>query len=323
MERMTIEQAAEWLRKRDNFLILTHIRPDGDTVGCAAALCEGLRALGKTAYALQNPDLTADFTSYLPPCYAPDGFEPDFVVSVDVASLGLLPKNAAPYRERIDLAIDHHPSNEGFSRDGLCLYSECAATGEIIFQILSRFGDTVITPACATALYCAVATDTGCFVYDNTTAQTHEIAALLMKSGADYKTVNKRHFRTKSRARIALESAVLSSIEYRDEGRIAVVTLTQAFLRSINATEDDLDSIASLSGTIEGVDCALTVRELADGQSKISLRTGARVNATNVCRQLGGGGHAQAAGATLSCPLDEAKRRALDAIAKVTEGGAS
>ena len=175
-----------------------------------------------------------------------------------------------------------------------------------------------MTPQIATALYCAVSTDTGCFVYNNTTANTHRVAAALIEAGCDVQGVNKRHFRTKSQARIALESAILSAVEYHDSGRIAVVTVPQALLRSVGAGADDAEEIASMAGVIEGVDCALTIRELAGGESKISLRTGARINATEACRLLGGGGHAQAAGATLNCSLEEAKRRALEAIAQVS-----
>ena len=311
---MTIEETAGWLQTHDRFLILTHVRPDGDTVGCAAALCGALRQIGKTAYVLANPELTATCADYVTCYHAPEDYIPECIVSTDVASLGLLPENAAPYRKHIDLAIDHHPSSEGFAK-AACLQSDKAAAGEIIYALVCALG--VMTPQVATALYCAVSTDTGCFVYNNTTANTHRVAAALIEAGCDVQGVNKRHFRTKSQARIALESAILSAVEYHDSGRIAVVTVPQALLRSVGAGADDAEEIASMAGVIEGVDCALTIRELAGGESKISLRTGARINATEACRLLGGGGHAQAAGATLNCSLEEAKRRALEAIAQV------
>lgn len=312
---MTPMETAALLRERDRFLILTHVRPDGDTVGCAAALCGALQNLGKTAYVLPNPELTATCADYITPFHAPDGYVPDYVVSTDVASLGLLPENAKCYAQRIDLAIDHHPSYEGFAKGGSCVQSDKAAAGEIVYEIVRALGP--VTPEIATALYCAVSTDTGCFVYNNTTANTHRVAAELIEAGCDVQGVNKRHFRTKSRTRIALESAIMSSVEFYDNGRIAVVMVPQSLLRSVGATADDAEEIASMAGVIEGVDCALTVRELANGQSKISLRTGARVNATQVCKLLGGGGHAQAAGASMDCPLEEAKQRALRAIAEV------
>lgn len=312
---MTTTETAALLRSHDRFLILTHVRPDGDTIGCAAALCAALQNLGKTAYVLENPELTATCAAYVTPYHAPANYVPDYVITTDVASLGLLPDNARPYQHRINLAIDHHPSYEGFATDGSCVRSECAAAGEIVYEIMRELGE--ITPVMATALYCALSTDTGCFVYNNTTANTHRVAAELIDAGCDVQGVNKRHFRTKSRVRIALESAIMSAVEFYDHDRIAVVTVPQALLQQLGATPDDAEEIASMAGVIEGVDCALTVRELASGESKISLRTGSRVNATEVCRMLGGGGHAQAAGATMDCPLAEAKQRALDAIARV------
>ena len=264
---------------------------------------------------LENPELTATCAAYVTPYHAPANYVPDYVITTDVASLGLLPDNARPYQHRINLAIDHHPSYEGFATDGSCVRSECAAAGEIVYEIVRELGE--ITPVMATALYCALSTDTGCFVYNNTTANTHRVAAELIDAGCDVQGVNKRHFRTKSRVRIALESAIMSAVEFYDHDRIAVVTVPQALLQQLGATPDDAVEFASMAGVFEGVDCALTVRELASGESKISLRTGSRVNATEVCRMLGGGGHAQAAGATMDCPLAEAKQRALDAIARV------
>ena len=104
---MDCREAAEFLRTHDNYLILIHKRPDGDTTGCAAGLCRALRALGKTAHVLPSPDATTLYAGYLDGLTAPEGFAPDTVVSVDVAALGLLPPNAEPYKNRVDLAIDH------------------------------------------------------------------------------------------------------------------------------------------------------------------------------------------------------------------------
>ncbi len=117
---LNVTQAAALLRTFDNVLILTHLRPDGDTVGSAAGLCAGLRALGKTAYLLPNPELTDTTAPYFRPYAAPEDFRPEKVVSTDIAALSLFPENAKPSRGRVDLAIDHHPSFEGFGREN-CL----------------------------------------------------------------------------------------------------------------------------------------------------------------------------------------------------------
>ena len=177
MSRLTPQAAAALLRDQDNLLILTHRRPDGDTVGCAIALCKALRQLGKTAYVLPNPDATALFDPYWGDVLAPADFQPERVVSTDIAAAALFPENAKPYAERVDLAIDHHPSFEGFGRENYVRPS-AAATGEIIYDILAELGP--ITAEMALPLYVAVSTDCGCFAYNNTTAHTHAVAAALL-----------------------------------------------------------------------------------------------------------------------------------------------
>ena len=310
---LTVSETAALLRSFDNVLILTHVRPDGDTVGCAAALCAGLRALGKTAYLLPNPELTDTTAPYFRPYQAPADFLPDKVVSTDIATLGLLPENAKPYAGRIDLAIDHHPSFEHFGAANI-VRPEAAACGELMYSILAHLGP--ITAEMALPLYVAVSTDTGCFAYGNTTANTHAVAAALMSTGIDYHTVNKVFFRTKSRKRMQLEGAMLSTAEFYDRDRVAVLSVPISLMEKVGATESDAEDLSALGGQIEGVDCAITKRELRPDGWKMSVRTGARINATQMCGLLGGGGHAAAAGCTVEAPWAEAKRQILAAAAQ-------
>lgn len=313
MTMLTVAQAAELLRTFDNVLILTHVRPDGDTVGCAAALCAGLRRLGKTAYLLPNPELTDSSAPYFLPYAAPEGFLPDKVVSTDIAAAGLFPENAKPYLSRVDLAIDHHPSFEGFGTANI-VRSEAAACGELLYDILARLGP--ITQEIALPLYVAVSTDTGCFAYANTTAHTHAVAAALMNTGIDYQTVNKVFFRTKSRKRMQLEAAMMNDCLFYDRDRVAVLSVPQSLMERLGATDSDAEDLSALGPQIQGVDCAVTLRQLGPEVWKVSLRTGQRINATDVCRELGGGGHAAAAGCTIDAPWDEARRKILEAIAR-------
>lgn len=313
MTMLTVAQAAELLRTFDNVLILTHVRPDGDTVGCAAALCAGLRRLGKTAYLLPNPELTDSSAPYFLPYAAPEGFLPDKVVSTDIAAAGLFPENAKPYLSRVDLAIDHHPSFEGFGTANI-VRSEAAACGELLYDILARLGP--ITQEIALPLYVAVSTDTGCFAYANTTAHTHAVAAALMNTGIDYQTVNKVFFRTKSRKRMQLEAAMMNDCLFYDRDRVAVLSVPQSLMERLGATDSDAEDLSALGPQIQGVDCAVTLRQLGPEVWKVSLRTGQRINATDVCRELGGGGHAAAAGCTINAPWDEARRKILEAIAR-------
>ena len=312
---LTVQETASYLRTLDNVLLLTHVRPDGDTVGSAAALCRALRDLGKAAYLLPNPEITATYEPYAAPYWAPEGFAPAHVVSVDIAALNLLPDNAAAYAGRIDLAIDHHGSH-GFFAARTCLDADAAACGEIVHDIIRLL--TPVTPDIAMPLYVAVATDTGCFVYTNTTARTHRIAAALLDTGIDVGPVNKALFRTKSKTRLAMESRMAADMTLFDHDRVVVMTIPLSLRQELHATEADIEELSSLAALVEGTDCGVTLRELRPGVVKISLRTGPRVDASAVCRKLGGGGHRAAAGATVDGTMDEARDAVLRAYQEVT-----
>ena len=242
MSTLTYEQAAQRLLEGDGYLILTHVRPDGDTVGCAAALCTALREQGKEAYVLPNPELTAIFAPYLEGMLAPEGYQPKKVVSVDMAARGLFPENARCYLERVDLAIDHHPSQEFFARE-TCLEADSAACGEIVYDILRQL--TPLTPEMALPLYVAISTDTGCFVYSNTTPRSHRIAAQLMDCGIDVAPVNKALFRTKSAVRLAMEARMVADMERFDAGRVVVMQIPLSLRQELHATDADIEELSA------------------------------------------------------------------------------
>lgn len=314
------KQAAALLGGWDNLLILTHRRPDGDTIGCAVGLCALLRQLGKTAWLLPNPDATALFTPYLEGYLAPSGFPYDKVVAVDVATPDLLTDEGRAIADRrgVDLCIDHHPSNTGYARAS-CVEADKAACGEIVYKLVLELGtlDTEI----AKMLYVAISTDTGCFVYANVTANTHAVAAALMEQDIPYKEINKRHFRTKSRKRMKLETILLQGLEELEGGKVVIGALSLADMARVDASEVDAEDIAAVLGQIEGVKASVTIRELKGGECKLSLRTdSAYLDACAVCAELGGGGHNAAAGATVKGDVPAARAAIAGAIGKVLHG---
>lgn len=316
---MTVQETASLLQSLDQVLILTHKRPDGDTIGCAAALCLGLRQLGKTAWVLPNEDAHGLFDPYFQGVLAPADFQPQVAVSVDVASHGMLPESAAPWKDNILLCIDHHGSNEGYAQHTL-VDPAAAACGEIITKVLTQLGVTITAPI-ALLLYMAIATDTGCFVYSNTTPETHRIAANLMETGFDAQWVNKRHFRVKSLKRMQIESRLVRDMDLEQNGSLVFAYVTLDMIRELQATEEDLEDISSFIGLLEGVDNAVTVRQLKPEECKISLRTdGKSLNASLVCARFGGGGHPAAAGCTIHGTPAQAKAAMLDAIEQVQHG---
>ena len=315
MERpiLSARGAAGYLEALDNVLLLTHVRPDGDTIGSAAALCRALQDCGQTAYLLPNPEITATYAPYAAPYWAPGGWQAEHIVSVDIADVSLLPENAQPYRDRIELAIDHHPSQTFFARN-TCLEADSAACGEIVYEIIQHL--TALTADIALPLYVAVSTDCGGFQYGNTTARTHRIAAALMDV-VDVAAVNKTLFRTKSRVRLAMESRMVADMKLFDHQRVVVMEIPLSLRQEMQATDADIEELSALPALVEGTDCGVTLRELRPGTVKVSVRTGPRVDACALCRILGGGGHHAASGATVEGTLDEARMAVLAAYRRV------
>ena len=307
---MTIKDVAEFLKKNDSYLILQHRRPDGDALGSSAGLCHGLRKLGKTAYLLPNGETTDKYRGYVQNLYAPENFMPHTIITVDTAAEDMLQYEAERYAGDIDLAIDHHPSNTEYAALGY-IRPEKAACGEIIFEILKELPVEVSTDI-ATVLYFAISTDTGCFCYANTTADTLDAAAQLVRLGAPNAYLNKIMHRTKSRKRLELEGMIISGMDFYRDGKVAFCTVTRDMLDKTGICENDLEDVAGIPGQVEGVIVGVTIKEQVSGQCKISVRTTDVADANDICAPFGGGGHKMAAG----CSIDESPERAKELILK-------
>ncbi|NLO48511.1 MAG: phosphoesterase RecJ domain-containing protein [Clostridiales bacterium] len=312
---LDLAQTADYLRQRDRFLVLSHQRPDGDALGSAAGLCSGLRELGKTAYMLNNPQTTARYIPYVEQFIAPEGFKPDCIVCVDMADEDIIQVNARELKGKADLSIDHHKSNSLYAKNNF-IVSERASCGEVIYLILMELCGH-ISPETAKLLYIAASTDTGCFRYKNTTADTLKTAAALVDAGAPNGIINKTIFMTQRKSRLLLESYIISSLSFYKDGEIVIASIDRAMLGKAGADEDDLEDIAVVAGQIEGVETSITIRELDDDLCKVSVRTVHYANADAICKQHGGGGHGMAAGCMLECDIKEAERLMLEATEKV------
>lgn len=310
---MTNRETIDFLKAHDNYLILNHRSPDGDAVGSAAALCLGLRQLGKQAAVWKNPETTERFLPYLAGLETETVPEGATILSVDLATEGLLPRNGAELAGKTVLSIDHHMSNEGYAQM-TNVQPECAACGELLLEVLKGLGP--VTKPMAEALYLAISTDTGCFQYSNVTGNTLRAAGELKDLGADTYPINKVMFGTKTISRLRLEAALTEGAEFYAGGRVCVCCLSRSTLKALGASEDDADGIAGFPRGIAGVEIGVMIREAKEGGSRLSLRTGEDYNASDICRELGGGGHRAAAGASLSGDMEEAKRLILLAISK-------
>lgn len=311
MKQLTIPEVARLLLEGDNYLILTHRRPDGDTIGCAAALCGGLRAMGKRAAILDNPQFTKKYAPFLEGLTVAQPPVDATVIATDVASANILSFSAQDYADRVDLRIDHHGTDLTFGKQGY-VDPSTAACGEIILDLLKEM-KAPISKCMAEALYCAISTDTGCFRYSNVTSATLRAAADCKDYGADTFTINRVMFGTKGLNRLKLEAYLTESTRFYAGGLVAVSAIPDTVKENLRLTEDDIDDISGFGRDIAGVEIAVMLREVQEG-SKISLRTSPNYDAAAICKTLGGGGHRAAAGATVKANLEDTAAAILRAI---------
>lgn len=306
MATLSRNETAGFLKERDHYAIVTHRRPDGDTLGCAAALCRMLRSLGKTAHVLRNPEITDRYAWLHEGLTKETADRDDTIVCVDVAAPNMLPEEFRPYLGRISLRIDHHGGRESFS-DYELVDPAAGACAEILYDIAQALGLALDGPT-ADAIYVGTSTDTGCFRFANTTGHTFSVAAGCALAGARIYELNQAIFETNTLQRLKIQSWIVDHLRIFAGGKLAVVAIPRAVEQEIGVTEDDMDNITAFPRTVAGVQVASTLRQTPDGATKLSVRAVPGMDATKIAAVFGGGGHKGAAGATTELPLEEAAR---------------
>ncbi len=304
--RIDIKECARLLSEKDDILILTHAHPDGDTLGSGFALCRALLKLGKFCSVVNEAEIPAKY-SYLFDDIAITHFKPQFVVAVDVATPNLL--GALEGKYHIDLCIDHHITNTEYA--DYLLLEDVPAACQTMYYVIKELG-AEIDKRMAESLYTGLSTDTGCFRYASTTAQTYRVAADLIELGADNGMINRLMFETKTKTYAKLERLALESMSFFDDDRIAVITVTQDMYNQTGSNEQETEALAPLTRQIEGVEIGVIIKEKPDGTCKASIRTFEKVNAAELAKMFSGGGHPQAAACRFDCGVMEARSRIVE-----------
>jgi bifunctional oligoribonuclease and PAP phosphatase NrnA len=302
------------LRSHEKFLLTTHERPDGDAVGSLAAMQQVLTALGKDAVAF----LTADEFP-LPYEYRfihldglvtepPDDLSERVLVFLDCGNVDRTPAAALKREGRGILNVDHHHDNTRFGTVNL-VSPAASCTAEIVWQLSKELG-AEITPAIAKALYVGLVTDTGRFMYENTSATAHRMAAELIEAGVKPHVVYRELYEDLPFRRLQLLQRALASVERHDNDVLTIAHLTKADYEATGAFETDSEGVVDHMRAVEGTRVAVLVRELLSddrsGMRKVSLRaTDGSVDVSRIAREFGGGGHPQAAGFSTAVPYPE------------------
>lgn len=303
---------AQILLDNDNFVILTHKSPDGDCLGAGFALCYFLRGLGKRANVLNSDGVPKKF-EYLARDYDEQELENGFVMSVDVADTKLLGDGMEHYADKVSLCIDHHGSNRMYA-DSTYLDPEASAACLIVWELLCDMGYEP-TGIIAECLYTGLATDTGCFMYENAKYRTHVAAANLIKNGVNAAKINRDMFIVKTKGRIMAETELMGDLKFFENDTIAVMVVKNELIERVNLDRAELDGIAPLPMTVEGVKVGLTFKQQEDKADtyKVSIRT-VEADASAIASQFDGGGHPRAAGFTISGEVDELILRVVKAV---------
>ncbi len=320
MSRASFAQIAEVLRTHHRFLVVSHVRPDGDAIGCSVAMALCLKELGKEV-TLWNHDGMLDKLRFLAGSElverAPEGGEKhdfDVVIALDTASQERVGRCLAAIGEvKVWVNIDHHVSNNGYG-DLAYIDPQAPAAGQILYELIAESG-LPWNAAMAENLFVAISTDTGSFQYSNTTARTFEIASRLVATGVDVGRVSEQLYQTYPRRRVELLRELLSTMRFGCGDRVASFALSLETARRLGVTPEDNEGLIDHLRSIEGVAVAVFFEELSAEQVRLSMRSKeVRYDVSRFCALFGGGGHQLAAGARFAGDLKTAQAEVLDAI---------
>ena len=311
MTRMTrpLDGVIEAIRAAKRIALVCHISPDGDTVGSALALRLGLLEMDKQV-SLFCQDKIPDVLRFLPGAEGfrmPEAVEDtyDLLLCVDVSDekrMGCCSVLLAKADKTAQ--VDHHGTNTNYCQEN-AVDGGAPANCLIIYELLQRLGCT-ITADVALCLAVGLSTDTGHLVYNSTTPEAYRVMGELVEAGAPIAEAYRRLYRERPPRQVALLAKALESLTFHDEGRITSIRLTQKDFADCGALPEDAEIIVNYGLDVLGVRMCVFAREQSDGSVKLSLRAVAPYKVSNVAQHFGGGGHAQAAGATVQFPLQEA-----------------
>lgn len=315
--KIDFNEAAELLKNCGNAYILIHQSPDGDCTGAGTAIYHMLRYLGKKAKIICSDEIPSRY-SFITGSYTDEDFEPEYIIAADVADEKLLGKYKDIYGDKVNLCIDHHISNTGYAEKTL-VCPDASAACEVVYELI-KLMDIPVTEEITKCIYTGIATDTGCFKYENTTARCHEIVAELKRThNIGYAHINREMFDVKSKGRLKIERAVTDIMEYYLDDRCTMICVTTDILEKWGVDPAELEGFAGIPLQVEGVEVGVTIKQRDEDSYKISMRSANNVNVSDICASLGGGGHVKAAGCLLHGTLEEVKMQIVDAVAKGIE----
>lgn len=294
-----MEKIKQFIKEHDNYIIYTHTSPDGDAIGSSYALYHALKQLGKKAAVFFGDDISEKY-SYLNGKYVKKSTNFENVICVDCGDSGRISSDISV---SADINIDHHKTNDNYGRFNLVDADACAS-GIIVYKIINELG-VKLTKDIASCLYTAIATDTGRFMYANTTREVYETVAVLYDTGIDIAKINKILFDTYSLESLKARAFCLNNLKSYLNGRLSVTYIPYEKIVEYRLTDIDLDALSSISRSVEGTVVGVFIKERVKDVLRVSLRSSGNVDVSKIATAYGGGGHLNASGLTYNGKIDD------------------
>ena len=317
--RMDYAKLNDIIKSSKNILIISHVNPDGDTLGSMCGLyCAILDNFKKKCDMLAISKLP-DVYSYIP--YYNEvkqvdeidkSREYDLVINVDVAAIDRICGAKILFEKaKNTINIDHHKTNNAYGNLNF-IDSEASSTGEVLFGLFNKMG-WKINLDCAICLYTAILTDTGSFRFDNTTPSTFECAAKLVEIGINPSDMYKKVYESDSKTLVTFQAYCLSKAKFLNDDKVAYITVYRKDMEKFSANEECMEGLTEKLRAIVTTQIAFVAKEMKSGHTKVSMRSKC-IDIAEICEKFDGGGHKFAAGCTIKAPVDKAVKMLLEEI---------
>ena len=319
--RGAIDRIRDAVLTRQRFLISSHARPDGDSIGSQLAMAYALRALGKDVTIVNHDPAPPPLLAFpgVPSIRVAERVDGEYDAAIVLECSELTRTGVEGLERYFVINVDHHPGNAEFGALNW-FNGDAAACAEMVFDIVEALG-VPLSVEIATHIYVGILTDTGSFHYSSISPRTFDICRRLVEAGVDPPKVARSIFDSNSLGRLKLFGAVLSSIELEDSGRLAVVRVDRAMAASAGGNYEDTEGLINLPLTVRDIQAVVFFKELSEREYRVSMRSKGEIDVCSVAKRFGGGGHKNASGCTVTGEYDEVRARLAGNLMDAIERG--
>jgi phosphoesterase RecJ-like protein len=309
-----IHRIIDAIRPRTRFVLSSHARPDGDSIGSQLAMAYALRALGKDV-TIVNKDAAPGPIGQFPGVdgiVIADHVAGEFEAAIIMECSDLARTGVTGLDRSFVINIDHHPGNTGFGQINW-FDPSAAACGEMVFDLVCALG-APMSPEIATHVYLAILTDTGSFHYSGISPRTFDICKQTLEAGVDPVHVARMVYDSNHMGRLKLFGSVLSAMQIDQTGRVAIVYVDHAMARAAGGSYEDTEGLVNLPLTVKEIEAVVFFKQENDNEYRVSLRSKGEIDIGAVAKDFGGGGHKNAAGCTVRGPIEDLRRLIVDKV---------